>query len=119
MPTIFNNKILNIPTNYPADLSQSPQQYYQYQLNLLFDLYHPLGGIQIDSPQEWWCLFEEASAYLACCDQKHTPAIFTQFLQLILDTAEQHFGLNLSKDNDLQLLLNIFQLVNATDSEQA
>ncbi len=99
---------LNLTTDYPRLQFQSSQQNFQYLLNAMFDLQHSLGGIQIESPQEWWILFEDVSAYFAYCQRKGVTPKQATYFDLILITDLDYFGGIFQAEQDRQLFASMF-----------
>lgn len=101
---------LNLTTDYPRFQFQSSQQNFQYLLNAMFDLEHSLGGVQIGSPQEWWILFEDVSAYFAYCQRKGVVPKQATFLNLILTIDRDYFGGIFQTEQDRQLFFSMFNV---------
>jgi len=84
---------------------------FQYLMNALFDQLHPLGGNQIDSPQEWWILFEDASEYFAYCKRKKLKPSPKHFIQLFNSTDRDFFGSLFQTPEDQDILMEIYNNV--------
>ncbi len=84
---------------------------FQYLMNALFDQLHPLGGNQIDSPQEWWILFEDASEYFAYCKRKKLKPFLKHFIQLFNSTDRDFFGSLFQTPEDQDILMEIYNNV--------
>lgn len=77
----------------------------------LFDQLHPLGGNQIDSPQEWWILFEDASEYFAYCKRKKLKPSPKHFIQLFNSTDRDFFGNSFQTLQAQDILMEIYNNV--------
>ena len=104
---------LNLDIKYPQLHYQNLQLNFQYLLNASFDYQHELGGVNIDSPQEWWILFEDVSAYFAFCKRKKINPKKSIFLNLINTTDKSFFGGIFQKMTDQELFSNIFDTFKA------
>lgn len=94
---------------YPEFEYGSKQFNFQYLLNAVFDQFHPMGGNQIDSPQEWWILFEDVSAYFAYCKRKGFMPLEPNYLKLIQETDLAYLGGIFQTEADQQLFSQIFK----------
>lgn len=102
---------LDLDSEYPEFEYGSMQFNFQYLLNVLFDQLHPLGGNQIDSPQEWWILFEDASEYFAYCKRKKLRPSPKHFIQLFNTTDRDFFGSSFQTLADQDFLMEIYNNV--------
>ncbi len=101
---------LNIDPDYPVFHYQSLRRNFQYLLNAMFDNQHAIGGINIGIPQEWWVLFEDASAYFAYCKRKGFIPLESVYLRLINTTDLDHFGYVFQDDASQTLLRDMFKI---------
>ena len=99
---------LDLDSEYPEFEYGYMQFNFQYLLNALFDQLHPLGGNQIDSPQEWWILFEDASEYFAYCKRKKLRPSPKHFIQLFNTTDRDFFDSSFQTLEDQDLLMEIY-----------
>ena len=104
-------KALDLDTEYPEFEYGSMRFNFQYLLNALFDQLHPLGGNQIDSPQEWWILFEDASEYFAYCKRKKLKPSPKHFIQLFNSTDRDFFGNSFQTLQAQDILMEIYNNV--------
>src|SRR5690606_3555772 len=104
-------KALVLDTEYPGFEYGSMRFNFQYLLNALFDQLHPLGGNQIDSHQEWWILFEDASEYFVYCKRKKLRPYPKHFIQLVNSTDRDFFGSSFQTLADQDLLMEIYNNV--------
>lgn len=99
---------LKLDADYPKFEYCSMQFNFQYLLNARFDQLHPIGGIQIGSPQEWWILFEDASKYFAYCQRKKLKPTQQYFIQLLNSTDREFFGSAFQTLLDQEILMEIY-----------
>lgn len=104
-------KALDLDTEYPEFEYGSMRFNFQYLLNALFDQLHPLGGNQIDSPQEWWILFEDSSEYFAYCRRKKLRPSPKHFIQLFNTTDRDFFGSSFQTSANQDFLMEIYNNV--------
>lgn len=102
---------LDLDTEYPEFEYGSMRFNFQYLLNALFDQLHQLGGNQIDSPQEWWILFEDASEYFAYCKRKKLRPSPKHFIQLFNTTDRDFFGSSFQTLQAQDILMEIYNNV--------
>ena len=102
---------LDLDTEYPEFEYGSMRFNFQYLLNALFDQLHQLGGNQIDSPQEWWILFEDASEYFAYCKRKKLRPSPKHFIQLFNTTDRDFFGSSFQTSANQDFLMEIYNNV--------
>lgn len=103
-------QMLNLATEYPQFHYQTLRFNYQYLLNASFDELHPLGGGNIDSPQEWWILFEDVSHYLSFCKRKKIHPQQAIFLNLINETDHTYLGEIFQKYSDQEIFIKLFYI---------
>ena len=99
---------LNLDDEYPEFEYGSMRFNFQYLLNALFDQLHPMGGSQINSPQEWWILFEDASEYFAYCKRKKLLPCLKHFVQLFNSTDRDFVGGSFQTLEDQAVLTDIY-----------
>ena len=102
---------LDLDSEYPEFEYGSMQFNFQYLMNARFDQLHPLGGNQIDSPQEWWILFEDASEYFAYCKRKKLRPSPKHFIQLFNTTDRDFFGSSFQTSANQDFLMEIYNNV--------
>ena len=102
---------LDLDAEYPKFEYGSMRFNFQYLMNARFDQLHPLGGNQIDSPQEWWILFEDASEYFAYCKRKKLRPSPKHFIQLFNTTDRDFFGSSFQTLADQDFLMEIYNNV--------
>ena len=102
---------LDLDAEYPKFEYGSMRFNFQYLMNARFDQLHPLGGNQIDSPQEWWILFEDASEYFAYCKRKKLKPSPKHFIQLFNSTDRDFFGSLFQTPEDQDILMEIYNNV--------
>lgn len=100
---------LNLDAEYPEFEYRSMRFNFQYLLNVLFDQLHPIGGIQIGSPQGWWILFEDASEYFAYCQRKKLKPTQKYFIQILNSTDREFFGSSFQTSQDQDILMDIYK----------
>ena len=100
---------LDINQNYPKFDYQNAVQNFQYLLNVMFDYQHKIGGVNIGSPQEWWILFEDASAYFAYCKRKGFSPLKSVYLRLVNETDLNYFSGVFQDDTSQKLLQDMFK----------
>lgn len=105
-------QLLDLYHEYPQFHYQTLKFNYQYVLNGTFDLLHHLGGQNIDSPQEWWILFEDVSHYFAFCKRKKLQPKQSIFLHLINTIDQDYFGSIFQKNTDREIFIKIFEVFN-------
>ena len=99
---------LDLDAEYPKFEYGSMRFNFQYLMNARFDQLHPLGGNQIDSPQEWWILFEDASEYFAYCKRKKLRPSAKHFIQLFNSTDRDFFGSSFQTAQTQDILMGIY-----------
>ena len=99
---------LDLDAEYPKFEYGSMRFNFQYLMNARFDQLHPLGGNQIDSPQEWWILFEDASEYFAYCKRKKLRPSPKHFIQLFNTTDRDFFDSSFQTAQTQDLLMEIY-----------
>lgn len=99
---------LNLDAGYPAFEYGNMGFNFQYLLNALFDQLHPMGGHQIDSAQEWWILFEDASEYFAYCKRKNLVPSLKHFIKLFNATDREFLGGSFQTIEDQAVLTDIY-----------
>lgn len=99
---------LDLDAEYPKFEYGSMRFNFQYLMNARFDQLHPLGGNQIDSPQEWWILFEDASEYFAYCKRKKLRLSPKHFIQLFNTTDRDFFDSSFQTAQTQDLLMEIY-----------
>ena len=99
---------LDLDAEYPKFEYGSMRFNFQYLMNARFDQLHPLGGNQIDSPQEWWILFEDASEYFAYCKRKKLKPFLKHFIQLFNSTDRDFFGSSFQTAQTQDILMGIY-----------
>ena len=102
---------LDLDAEYPKFEYGSMRFNFQYLMNARFDQLHPLGGNQIDSPQEWWILFEDASEYFAYCKRKKLRPSPKHFIQLFNTTDRDFFGSSFQTSANQDFLMEIYNNV--------
>ena len=102
---------LDLDAEYPKFEYGSMRFNFQYLMNARFDQLHPLGGNQIDSPQEWWILFEDASEYFAYCKRKKLRPSPKHFIQLFNTTDRDFFGSSFQTLANQDFLMEIYNNV--------
>ncbi len=100
---------LKLDQNYPEFVYGSLNFNFQYLLNAEFDHVHPMGGDHIESPQEWWILFEDVSQYLSYCKRKIVNPKLKQFLQLVNATDREFFGSAFQTQADQRVLIQVYE----------
>lgn len=99
---------LNLHAEYPEFEYGNMRFNFKYLLNASFDQLHPMGGSQIDSPQEWWILFENTSEYFAYCKRKKLIPCLKHFIQLFNATDRDFVGGSFQSIEDQAVLTNIY-----------